>query len=71
MRWSTGLVSNYCKRFASSGETLTAFARWFCIHEPDAALRIMEMIGSWPSSEPELRALQQAHGRGGYRRDIY
>lgn len=52
-------VPGYCKRFASSDKAPREFARWFCRADPDAALRIMEIIGSWPSSEPELRALQQ------------
>jgi hypothetical protein len=41
------------------GVTRTDAARRFCIAHPDVALCIMEEIGNWPSSEPELAALQR------------
>ena len=56
---NTNPIPNYCRRFASSGQTPTYFARWYCRAHPLLALQIMEEIGSWPSSEPELRALQK------------
>lgn len=33
-------------------------ARTIKIRHPALCLRVMEQIGSWPSSEPELAALQ-------------
>ena len=52
-------VAIYCERFAKSGMTPEEFARKFCIRNPKEALLILEEIGSFPSSEPELRALQK------------
>ena len=43
----------------SEGMTLDQAARIFTSRHPDVALRAMERLGSWPSSEPELAALQR------------
>lgn len=43
---------------SGASESLDAAARWFKRAHRATALRVMEEIGSWPSSEPELRALQ-------------
>ena len=37
-------------------------ARAICHQSPDFALEVMEVIGNWPSSEPELLALQDVWG---------
>lgn len=42
------------------GETLVNAARKYAATFPKTSLDIMETIGSWPSSEPELCALQDA-----------
>jgi hypothetical protein len=57
-------VADYCARFKASGLDVRAFARRMLIREPDLCLRVLETIGSWPSSEPELAALQSAFGNG-------
>jgi hypothetical protein len=41
------------------GVTLEQAARRFASQHPAAALDVMDRIGSWPSSEPELAALQR------------
>lgn len=43
----------------SEGMTLDDAAKVFARRHPDVALRAMERLGSWPSSEPELAALQR------------
>ena len=38
-------------------------ARAFCARYPEMASKLLDTIGSWPSSETELRAIQCAwHG---------
>lgn len=44
----------------AEGLSLPVAATIVVRRHPDKALQIMETIGSWPSSEPELRALRQA-----------
>ncbi len=39
--------------------SLEAAARLFKNQFPDTALRVLETIGSWPSSYPELAALNR------------
>lgn len=51
-------VSRYCRLYSASGKTPAAFAGWARVHIPALCLAVLEIIGSWPSSEPELRALQ-------------
>jgi hypothetical protein len=61
-RATGSMVARYCATFAfcaSRGVDATTFARAFCrIAEADA-VAILDTIGSWPSSEPELAALQR------------
>lgn len=42
-----------------SNGTLKDAARWFSTKYPNLALEVMERIGSWPSSEAALAALQE------------
>lgn len=42
------------------GESYLAFARRWARQNPTAALAVAEEIGSYPCSDPDLRALQQA-----------
>lgn len=44
---------------AQYGGSLDDGARKFAVLNPGWAARIMDNIGSWPSSEPELAALQR------------
>lgn len=46
-------------RAKSTGESLDEAARWWKCRNKDLALEAMEILGSWPSSEPELAALQR------------
>lgn len=55
---SGNVVFKYCEACKASNMTPQAFARFALVHERDNCLHILECIGSWPSSEPELRALQ-------------
>lgn len=41
-----------------NGKTLKQAAQAVKTRHPETCLRVMETIGSWPSSEPELAALQ-------------
>lgn len=61
MNSSTSAVADYCKLYASSGKTPEEFARRMLAHMPNLCLQVLEIIGSWPSSEPELAALQKAY----------
>lgn len=52
-------VRFYCETMRGlEGEKLREFARRFARRYPEKTLRILESIGSWPSSEQDLRALQ-------------
>jgi len=52
-------VAAYCLAFKESGMSPDEWARFFRAYFPFNVLPIMEKIGSWPSSEPELAALQR------------
>lgn len=52
-------VSTYCRAFQISGRSPAAFARLAQAFAPDLCLAVRETIGSWPSSEIELAALQR------------
>jgi hypothetical protein len=54
-------VADYCARFKASGATASEFARIAMIYLPELCLKVLDAIGMWPSSEPELRALQKRH----------
>lgn len=54
-----GPVALYCQLYVQSKATPTAFAQHARAHYPDLVLAVLETIGSWPSSEPELAALQR------------
>lgn len=55
--------SRMVRELTNEGETdLRPAARAIVRQDPDLALEVIETIGSWPSSEPELRALQQVWG---------
>lgn len=41
------------------GVSWEAAARTFMIRYPNHALDVMDRVGTWPSSEPEIRALQK------------
>lgn len=51
-------IADYCRAFAESGQTPIEFARHALAHHRALCCSILDTIGSWPSSEPELRALQ-------------
>lgn len=52
-------VAFYCERYRISGETPHGFARAMLVRDRELCLRVMEEIGSFPSSETELSALQK------------
>lgn len=52
-------VPRYVAMFKASGKTPHEFACWAKARHKSLCLEVMEMIGSWPSSEPELAALQR------------
>ncbi len=54
-------VADYCRRYKASGLSEILFAMREIVRDRDLCLAVLEVIGSWPSSEPELRALQQAY----------
>ena len=54
----------YHKRYAMAKSedpsiTVDTFARYAVAHWPKLTLAVLELIGCWPSSEPELAALQR------------
>jgi hypothetical protein len=51
-------ISDAIRTEARKGKTLKEAARIVKVRQPATCLRVMEAIGSWPSSEPELAALQ-------------
>lgn len=46
--------------YHEQGRTWEKAARLFMRNHPRMALEVMDRIGSWPATEPELRALQRA-----------
>lgn len=54
-------VARYLAELAASELDARAFARWALVHRAWLCLQVMEVIGSWPSSEPELAALQAVY----------
>ena len=54
-------VARYCGLFEAHDLTPEAFARRMLVSSPNLCLLVMEAIGSWPSSEPELAALQRLY----------
>ena len=54
-------VLTYLDRYKRSGLTAAKFAVHALARWPDLCLTVLEHIGSWPSSEPELAALQRAY----------
>jgi hypothetical protein len=53
-------VARYCDLFKKSGKTPAAFARFALAHYYELCHDVLNLIGCWPSSEPELAALQRA-----------
>lgn len=53
-------VGIYWEAFKASGLDPDAFARHMIATRKALCLQVLEVIGSWPSSEVELRALQRA-----------
>ena len=53
--------AEYLRLFHRYRMTPAAFARHVMHHHPDFALAVMEHIGSYPSSEPALAALQRIY----------
>lgn len=53
-------VAKYCLLFQKRGQSPEEFARWALRHCRTLCIEVLEEIGSWPSSEPELAALQRA-----------
>lgn len=47
--------------WVAEGLSLRDAARRFRAHHPDRLVDILDTIGSFPSSEPELRALQAVY----------
>lgn len=53
-------VQKYCDRWKnSSAETLEDFTRFMVVSFPGLCLEVLNDIGMFPSSEPELRELQR------------
>lgn len=48
------------KAFTEQGASLEQAAREYRKHYPSRCVDVLDEIGSWPSSEPELAALQKA-----------
>lgn len=59
MSGSINAVATYCDLFTASGLDATAFARWAISNRYALCVDVLDTIGSWPSSEPELKALQK------------
>lgn len=53
-------VATYCRKFADSGLEPHAFAVRMLAQDRQLCVNVLDHIGSFPSSEPELRALQRA-----------
>lgn len=49
------------KTWVAEGLTLREAANRFRARHPDRLVEILDTIGSYPSSEPELRALQAVY----------
>jgi hypothetical protein len=59
-RFSVAYAIAYIRKFSEQHNcSLLAAARNFRKNRPSEALAAIEEIGNWPSSEPELRALQE------------
>ena len=54
------IVARYCDLFRKSGKTSADFADYALAHFPELCHDVLNHIGCWPSSEPELAALQRA-----------
>lgn len=52
-------VARYCRLYVNSSMGADAFAFYMLTHHRELCIRVLEEIGSWPSSERELRALQK------------
>lgn len=52
-------AARYCELFKLSGMTPRAFALYALVRYRALCDRVLAQIGSWPSSEPELAALQR------------
>ena len=53
-------VARYCELFKKSSKTPKSFAYFALAHWPELCHDVLNLIGCWPSSEPELAALQRA-----------
>lgn len=51
-------VADYCRAFTASGLEPLAFARRMRASNRTLCDYVLDCIGCWPCSEPELRALQ-------------
>ena len=60
MKTPTTMAIECIQGHVAAGESLPDAARRFACEHPAMRLRVLDVIGSWPSSEPELRALQRA-----------
>jgi hypothetical protein len=54
------IVARYCELFKKSGKSPSDFADYALAHFPELCHDVLNYIGCWPSSEPELAALQRA-----------
>lgn len=52
-------VARYCELYRKSFLEPTSFARHARAYWPELVHDVLNIIGMWPSSEPELRALQR------------
>lgn len=52
-------VAVYCELWLASGQSPIDFALGARFERRELCLAVMDTIGSWPSSEPELAALQR------------
>lgn len=62
METNTTRIINRIRFLMSEGLSMRAAAKTVVAEDRATALDVMETIGNWPSSEPELRALQSACG---------
>lgn len=49
----------HVRALRGSGLDVTEAARRARASDPELAARVLDAVGSWPSSEPEIRALQE------------
>lgn len=56
---SAGPVARYCALYKASGLEPLAFAHRARTQWPELCHDVLNIVGCWPASEPELAALQR------------